>query len=350
MRSRFNSVHFSAIATALPSETLELESLGPVFGEEYVRRVIASTGVEQVHVAPRGTTASDLCFLAAKSMMEKESLLPQDFDALVFVSQSPDYVTPSTSPSLQARLGLSTDTACMDLNFGCSGFVYGLLQACMLCSLDSCRRVMLLVGDVQTPFVNQRDKSLRMVIGDGASATLVEKGDKVAFGAHFSDGTGVEHLYIPAGGRRKPYTAESGVDVLGDDGNYRSDLNLHMNGSEILKFAMGTVPGLIENLLADANWPKEQVDLFVLHQANKLILESIRRKLKVPTEKVPVKLRSTGNTSPTTIPMALSKMREDGEDLNRLDRVVLCGFGIGLSYGAIATSLQGCHIHSPIYV
>ncbi|MDR3689471.1 MAG: ketoacyl-ACP synthase III [Fimbriimonas sp.] len=349
MKSRFESIQIRAIGTVLPGVPQPLVDLGPDFGVDYVRRVVASTGIESVHIAPTGVTSSDLCVIVARELIQREGLTPEDFDALVFVTQSPDYITPATSPSIQARLGMRTDVAAMDLNFGCSGYVYGLLQASLLCLLPDCRRVMLLVGDIQTPYVNLRDRSLKMVIGDGASATIVEKGTQTAVGVHYSDGSGVEHLYIPAGGRRRPYSPESLLDVLMPDGGYRSDLNLRMDGAEILRFAMETVPEMIEGIVGDAGWTKDEVDLFVLHQANKLILESIRRKIGVPKEKLPVMLRTTGNTSPTSIPLALSKMVEAGEIPDSMSRVVLCGFGIGLSYGAIAANLTGCRIYPPIY-
>ncbi|MHB9026488.1 MAG: ketoacyl-ACP synthase III [Armatimonadota bacterium] len=346
MQATFSDVTIAAVATALPRETLDLMTLSAEFGADYLERALQSTGIRTLRIAPPGVCASDLCAAAARHLFGECSVDPGSLDALVFVSQTPDWITPATSHALQHRLGLPTTVAAFDLNYGCSGYIYGLLQAAMLVQ-SGCRRVLVCTGDTLTRLVNPLDKAMRLVIGDAGNATLVEQGDGRMTFTIGADGAGAPFLMIPAGGSRSPRSAQSAITRERPDGNSRSDEDMFMDGMEVMRFAVMTVPPLIESALALAGWSKDQVGYFILHQANLLILETIRKRLRVPAETVPVVLRDTGNTGPSSIPLALSLLANatSGE---RWDKTVLCGFGVGLSWGAATANLASARLLSPI--
>ena len=310
---------------------------------------MATTGIRAVRVAPPEICASDLCEAAARRLLAETGLTPADLDALVFVSQTPDYRMPATAACLQDRLGLPKSAAAFDLNCGCTGFIYGLLQACLLTGAGA-RRVLVLAGDTSTRLVNPGDNSVRMIFGDAGSAVLIEPGPDAAVITVKTDGSGARHLMIPAGGARRPADAEAAAELADTNGNRRSALDLFMDGMEIMNFTLREVPPVIEETLAAAGWPRESVGAYVLHQANRFILDYLRKKMKLPPEVWPVTMERTGNTGPASIPLALAR---DGARLrreNRLARCLLCGFGVGLSWGAAAVNLSDTVLPEPVEV
>jgi len=341
MKSIFSQIRITGVATVLPAQTVELSALTDQFEADYLERAIASTGVRRIRVAAPEQCASDLCAEAAQRLLAALSVDPATVDGLVFVTQTPDWIIPATSPHLQHRLGLPTTAATYDLNFGCSGYVLGLLQAAMLLQ-SGCARVLVCTGDTFSRYVHPQDKAMRMVIGDAGNATLVERGEDQLAIVTGSDGSGADYLIIPAGGSRRPRTPETAEASLRPDGNIRSDENIFMDGMQVMRFALTTAPQVIEETLALAGWAKEAVGYFILHQANKLIVDSIRKKLRVPEAAVPVVLRDTGNTGPSSIPLALNLLAPE-TPAARWRQTILCGFGIGLSYGAVAANLAQTH-------
>jgi 3-oxoacyl-[acyl-carrier-protein] synthase-3 len=327
-----------------------LASLGSEFGEESVRRIIESTGISQVRVAPEGVCASDLCQAAAEHLFRGFRISPTSVDAIVFVSQTPDWRLPATSPSLQQRLGLRKDILAFDINYGCSGFVYGLLQAALLINAAECERVLVCVGDVTTRLVHPRDKALRFVFGDAGSAALVEPGPDTWSFSVGTDGAGASSLIVPAGGGRTPATEESATATEREDGNVRSDNDLYMNGMDIMQFSLREVPPAIDDVLDTAGWRHDEVGFYGLHQANQFILQYVAKKMKVPLEKVPIAMHRTGNVGPASIPLMLSMEHERLRAEGRLDRAVLCGFGVGFSWAAMTCSLSNTEFLAPIDV
>ncbi len=332
MKKTFSHVVVCGLAAMLPKEHIKMEDLSPFYGEKKVKRIMKATGIEELRVAPPGKTASDYCAEAAARLFEVGGFHFADVDGLVFVSQSPDYLVPHTSAILQHRLRLPTSSIAMDLNYGCAGYVYGLFQAALLIETGFCKRVLLCVGDTMSRHVHPKDKALRMLLGDGGTATLLswtENTTQSTF-SFFTDGSGAGALMIPAGGARMP-CRRGETDVLQEDGdgNVRMAENLFMDGTAIMNFELNNVPQKIDEVLEQAGWRQDEINLFALHQANAFMIKHIAKKMKLPSEKVPVDVTHTGNTSSASIPLMLCDLYAGKNEV--LKKVITCGFGTGLS-------------------
>ncbi|MBV9576547.1 MAG: ketoacyl-ACP synthase III [Gammaproteobacteria bacterium] len=329
MNTSFENISVSGIAVALPHNKLELSSLSQLYGTNEVQRIMANTGISAVRVADAQTKTSDLCFMAARELIAKMTV--NSVDAIVFVSQTHDAVMPATSVMLQHRLGLSTNTVAFDISYGCSGYVYGLYQAAMLIAAGGCQRVLLCTGDVITPLLYPTDKHVRLVFGDAGSATLIERGNDCLSFILRSDGSGMDHL-----------KAAKQKNEITHDGY------LHMNGSAIMEFALREVPKMIAELLQVKNWHAEEVGSYVLHQANEFMLNYLRKKMALSKEAVPIAVENTGNTSSASIPLTLALTSDRLRQENRLNKAILCGFGVGLSWAATSLDLSKALILSPL--
>lgn len=346
MKTILKNIQIKAVASWLPEQTLEMSSLNDRFGEDMVAQIVKTTGIKSVRVAHEKDTSADMCFRAVQHLMEKEGTDKTEIDGLVFVSQTPDYILPSTSICLQKRLGLSEDTVCLDIRYGCSGYIYGLFQAALWISCGACKRVLVLAGETNSRLINDNDKSLKMVMGDAGTATLVAKGDG-EMGFHIqSDGRGADKIIIPAGGGRIPRSAATAELVWDEDGNGRTQEDMFMDGMAIFSFAITKVHKNINTLIKEMKWDKDEVGLFALHQANKFMVDYIGRKLHVDAFKVPVNSVCYGNSGPASIPLLLS----DVCARNHYDKekCILSGFGVGLSWGSVACSLANTNFYEPI--
>ena len=348
MKVTIEGLKIDGITTCIPENIKDLRTLGEEYGQHEVDRIIKSTGIEKIRVAGKGTCASDLCAEAARKLFNNLNIDPKEIDGIVFVTETPDYIIPASSVILQNRLGLSTACVAFDVNYGCSGYVYGVYLSSMLVSTGGCRKVLLLVGDVITPFVNQKDRSLRMILGDAGSASIISKGNNM-FSFHiFTDGSGYQTLIVPAGGARIPRNSSTCVPTERENGNIRSDEDIFMNGLDVFNFAINEAPKSILAALEQHQWDIKDVQLFGLHQPNFLMIDFIRKKLKLKTDVVPVGMRETGNTGPASIPLLLTLQHKNFEAEDRLKRVVLSGFGIGLSCASVALTLESTLISDPI--
>lgn len=337
----FTRAQVAAIAAVTPKQHLSLRDLAAQFGDSDLERIISATGIQEVTVAEEGMTSADYAYAAAQRLLAETGVPASEIDGLLFLTESPDYIIPNTAAVLQERLGLRNDTVNMDLRYGCAGYVYGLFQASLLIESGYCKNVLLLAGDTISHYINEHDRSLRMVNGDAACATLITASDTETRSCYsfFVDGSGLNSLLIPAGGRRMP--AQAGVtDVLeyDEDGNGRTLENLYMNGMDIMVFAIRKVPALVEKLLTQTGWTRNEVDLYAFHQANTLILDRITRTLKVPREKVPLSMAHTGNCGFDSIPLMLCN--EYAGVNEGFQRVIACGFGAGLIAAAGALDLS----------
>ena len=329
-----------AIATHLPQAVLgnaELAGLFPGWSES---KILEKTGIESRRVAGPDETAADLAFEAARRLLSDGACAADEIDFLIFCSQAPDYILPTTACVLQDRLGLRRDIGAMDFNLGCSGFVYGLSIAAGLISAGAARNVLLLTADTYSKYINAQDKSVRTLFGDGAAATLVsasEEGGSVGPFVFGTDGRGAKDLIVEAGGFRTPRCAETAVETDDGMGNVRSRDNLYMNGANVMAFTLREVPRAYRRLLDLAGLDESGVDHVVLHQANKFMLDALQKKLGVPDEKLPRFYETVGNTVSSTIPFVLEDLIARGR-LERGMKVMLIGFGVGLSWaGALAT-------------
>lgn len=345
MNVKIPNILIKGVAGAIPKNQLTLSSLGDEFSSNEVNRIISSTGIKSVRVGLNGMTSADLCHSAALNLLSELAIVPQEIDAIIFVSQTPEAVMPATSIMLQHRLGLATTAVAFDINYGCSGYIYGLYQAAMLLNGGGCKKVLLCAGDVITPLLHTDDRHLRMVLGDAGSATLLEKGDNDLHFVLRTDGSGAKHLMVPSTApNMRQYIQENQISSpnLAVREGY-----LYMNGSEIMTFALREVPLVIDELLISNEWQRDNVNLFVLHQANQFMLDYLRKKLRVNKEKVPTAVENTGNTGPASIPLTLSLMNEQLKQQS-LERVIMCGFGVGLSWGAVSANLTDAKILAPI--
>ena len=345
MHVKLNNVSIRSIAAALPDQVFDLTELYDIYNRKEIDEIINANGISKIRIAPEELCASDLCEKAAQQILDNENR--EKIGAVVFVSQTPDYLLPSTSASLQHRLGLSKNVAAFDISTGCAGYIYGLFQAALLVSSGSCEAVLVCAGDVITRYVNLLDKSNRTVLGDAGSATIVEKGTGDMAFSFMTDGSGAEHLIIPAGGARYPADENSEMVSVREDGNMRSDEDIFMHGLEIMNFSIREVPGTIDAVLAEKGWDKSDVTLFGFHQANRFMLNYLRKIIRAPAESVPIAMGETGNTGPASIPLMLALEHERLSEENRLKKTVLCGFGVGLSCAAAALDLSQAKIKSP---
>jgi 3-oxoacyl-[acyl-carrier-protein] synthase-3 len=332
-----NRAVIKAIASFLPAGKLTNEQLAEDFGDWHASQILSKTGVAVRGVSGPDETASDLGVEAAKNLFAGGEHTPEEIDFLIFCTQSPDYFTPTTACVMQDRLGLRTDCGAIDINQGCSGYIYGLALAKSLVDAGTAGNVLLITADTYTKFINKRDRSLLTLFGDGAAATLVGSApadhDLIGPFVLGTDGRGANQIIVKAGGLRCPPTAETAVEKEDSSGNWRSDQNLFMDGADVFGFALKTVPVVIRQLLDKSGFGFDDVDFVVPHQANKFILERLRAKMKIPAEKFWIDMEQCGNTVSSTIPIALESARAQ----NRIkpgDRVALVGFGVGYSWGA----------------
>jgi 3-oxoacyl-[acyl-carrier-protein] synthase-3 len=303
--------------------------------EDEQKILVKTTGIEKKRIAQKGTTTSDLCYTSAKKLIEKLNWEVSDIELIVFVSQSPDYYLPATSIILQDRLKLPKTTIAFDINLGCSGYVYGLSVISSLISNTKIKKALLLTGDVSSFSINRNDKSTYPLFGDAGSATSIEymEGESMHFNLQ-SDGSGYESIIITDGGLRNPLSKESFNDQQIEKGIKRSGLNLKLEGTDIFNFSLREVPSNIINLIAFAQKALNSYDYFVMHQANKLMNESIRKKLRIESEKVPYSLNKYGNTSSASIPLTIVSELQN-ELANGNHNLILSGFGVGLSWASV---------------
>ena len=265
---------------------------------------------------------------------------------LLFMSQTGDYRIPATSTILQHKLGLSKNTACIDLSLGCSGYVYALSTAFAYASMEGVNRVLLLDGETFSKIVNRRDKVDWPLYGDGATATLIEKGDfEESTFILMSDGSGEDAVKIPGGGMRNIPTAQSLIETEREEGNIRNDIEVYMDGMDVFNFAMSVVPKSVKDIAKNTDTTLEDIDWLVFHQANKFMTDFFAKRLKFNMDKVPYCIQKYGNTSSTSV--ALTIVSELHDKLKKGDRVVMCGFGAGLSWATARIVFNECKI-SPV--
>jgi len=336
-------VRIEGLVSAVPRKTVSLMDELSLFGGNAAQaeRLRKTIGLDQRRVVPEGMTASDLAEAAVRRLLEATETYPESVDGLFMVTQTPDYLQPGNAVLLQDRLGLPTTCAAMDLNLGCSGYVYGLWAAHSFLAAGGLRRVILLVGDTISRIVSAEDRALRPLFGDAACATLLEA-DAEAPAAWFdlrSDGSGFQSLWQPGGAFREPASPETLEPRELGEGIRRSRCQLHMDGAEIFNFSLKVEPAAISAMLETTGWNPDSVDGYVFHQANRYIIDNIRRRLKLPAEKVPAgTVERFGNQSSASIPATLTD--HYGEQLcQRSHRMILSGFGVGLSWATCAVEL-----------
>lgn len=314
-------------------------------------KILKNVGIRYRHVASEETCASDLCIKAASDLLNKLQWSSEEIDCLVFVRQTPDYVLPSSAFLIQEKLGISSSCFCIDLALGCSGYVYGLSTISALMQSGSFHKGLLLVGDTISRTCSKQDKSTYPLFGDAGTATALQfdpnaSSFKFQFGA---DGTGKDAIIIPEGAFRKPFTASSLEVKEVEDGIARAGNQLVLDGMDVFSFGISKGPQSVQELAEHFEIDLNTVDIFAFHQANLFMNEKIRKKLKLPEEKVPYSLEQFGNTSCATIPLTLISQRRHSLEKEQ-KKIIACGFGVGLSWASVYLELENIVIPEISYL
>ena len=303
------------ISYELPPKTLTNDELVKLYPEWTEEKIAAKTGIVSRHIAGEGESAIDLAERASKKLFSSGAVAVDEIDYLLLCTQSPECKLPSSACLLQKRLGISKSAGALAFDHGCSGFVYGLSLAKGLIVGGMAKKVLLVTAETYTKYIAPEDKSTRSIFGDGAAATLIdeEMASKIGAFSFGTDGSGAEKLIVRDG-------------------------KLFMDGPDIFNFTLDVVPKTMDDVLVKNNLTKDDIDLYVFHQANKFMLDTIRKVNGLPRDKFYVNLEETGNTVSSTIPIALKQLDEAGE-LHPGMKVMLMGFGVGLSWGATVVTI-----------
>ncbi len=302
-----------------------------------VENFISTTGIKCRRIAEEGVTTSDLCFSAADNLIKELGWNRDEIGALIFVTQTPDYILPATSPILQEKLGLSSECFTLDISLGCSGWVYGMSVLAALMQNGTITKGLVLAGDTCSKPSSKDDKSTYPLFGDAGTATALEY-EATTYGMKFmmnSDGSGYDDIIIRDGGYRNPVNPDSFIVDESDPDMKRSRIQTELNGMNVFSFGITKVPKSVKNLCSHFGIDMESVDIFGFHQANMMMNEMIRKKLKIQSEKVPYCMEEFGNTSSASIPLALVSRERQRLKTEELFHIA-CGFGVGLSWGSVA--------------
>ena len=327
-----NHAFIKAISYYLPAKVVSNEDLIKDFPEWSVEKVADKVGVHQRHLAETNETAGDLAEQAALRLFSEYHIKPEEIDFLMLCTQSPDYFLPSTACVLQNRLGIPTSVGAFDYNLGCSGCIYGMAVAKGLIVSGIAKNVLLLTAETYNKYLHPDDKSNRSIFGDGAAACLISTEGFAEIGEFVlgTDGSGAEHLIVKTGAsRRKEPTGFQDEDA---EGHVRRDDFLYMNGSAIFNFTLDAVPTMMNQLCEKSGLTKDDIDYFVFHQANKFMLNTIRKVCAISKDKFYIDLANVGNTVSSTILIGIKDCLENGIITSGM-KLMACGFGVGLSWG-----------------
>ena len=310
--------------------------------ENLKNRLTKKTGIYNRHICSDDEVASDLAFAAAEKLFAS-GVNKKDIDFLILCTQSPDYYLPTTSCILQDKLGLPTSCGAFDYNLGCSGYIYGLSIAKGLIETGQAKNILFLTAETYSKYINHKDNTVAPLFGDAATATLISGYDEIKSGLDgFSFGTngaGYDKLIVPVGGMKHNYYNTKIEEYTDQYGNYRTNQNLYMNGSAISDFALEVVPQTIDKILSKTKLKKDQIDYFVLHQANKFMLEFLQMKCDLIGYPFWNDVKEYGNTVSCSIPIALVDMLKATRDKN-IQKVLSVGFGVGLSWAGCIINLS----------
>jgi len=318
------------ITSCVPATKFDNLADSTGFEKEEVEKVVGMAGVKIRHVAEESICSSDLCLAAAKELLAVLQWPAETIDAVIMITQSPDYFLPSTACLIHRDLGLRDSCAAFDLGLGCSGYPYGIWLAAMMLQSPGFKRALVLHGETPARFASHSDRSVALLFGDAGSATALEASDapsegKWWFSLH-TDGSGSGDLIIPGGGFRDRFPAS------------RESSFVHMNGKNIFNFTIKRVPALIENTLAGAGMTLEQIDYFIFHQSNRFIMRHLAKKTGLPEEKVPLTISEFGSTGGPSIPLTITCGGLHRPADRELQLLVL-GYGVGLSWASALLTL-----------
>jgi len=333
-QSTLHNVRFAGMATCVPKRVFHNVNDAPPKIRSERERLARNIGIYTRRLCPEWQTFSDLAFDATQKLLAELKWDKADIDALIIVGQSPDYLIPSTAIILQDRLQLPQTTIAYDVNLGCSGYPFGLHLMGSMIAAGAIKRGLLLVGD-------RAGEEKDPLFSDAGTATALEF-DAGAPPMHFdlnSDGSGYKAIMLPVGGHREPVDVHHLIQHRDEGGYYRGGTDLILDGPAVLSFSTQRVPPAVERMLSHVGLGKDDINYFVFHQANRMINETIRKKLGLPPEKVPSTLHDFGNTSGASLPVTMTVRLHDTLSQGK-HRVLLCGFGIGLSWGTAIVDID----------
>lgn len=329
------NVAIKGIAACVPNMVSENESL-TILGKEGSDSFIRTTGIERRRIVSKETCTSDLCCEATERLLQELEWSKDSIDCLIYVTQTPDYILPATSCTLQNKIGLTTDCYTLDISLGCSGWVYGMSVITALLSSGGMKRGLLLAGDTISKLCSVNDKSTYPLFGDAGTVTALEysKGENEFHFLLNTNGENATAIIIPEGGCRKPASLSSFIDRKRAEGIISNPLQIVLEGMDVFSFGISKAPESVNRLIAEFNLNKDEINYFLFHQANLFMNEKIRKKLKLSEEKVPYSLKNYGNTSSATIPLTMVTQLQSSLKEEKLS-FIGCGFGVGLSWGSI---------------
>lgn len=324
--------YITRIAYVLPEKVVENPK----------NRLTKKTGIFSRHICDENEVASDLALKAAEKLfatgVDKENI-----DYLLLCTQSPDYYLPTTACILQDKLGLPNDCGAVDIDLGCSGYIYGLSIAKGLIESGQCKKILFLTAETYSKYINEKDNTVFPLFGDAATATIIEAVESEKSGLEGfvlgTNGAGYHNLIVPVGGMRQRMQSTDLTEQTDEYGNYRTNHDLYMHGSAISDFALDVVPKTVEKILAKTGMSKTDVDYYVFHQANKFMLQFLQMKCDLLDYPYWNDVKEYGNTVSCSIPIALVDMLEANKD-NNINKVMSIGFGVGLSWGGCIIDLS----------
>lgn len=333
------------MSAAVPKNIVDNYNYTEHFDKDAVKDIVDKVGIKERRFTDAATTSSDMCYAAAEKLISDMNINKEEIDLLVFISQTPDYRMPATSVILQNRLGLGKHTAAFDFTLGCSAFVYGLSVVYGLMQTGGFRKALLLDGETRSKVYSPKDRKTAFLFGDGGVAAIIENDEK--FGKSYfslnSDGSKESYIKIEAGGYRNPSTPETLTEkVVDEHGNIRTDEHGYMQGADVFNFVLLEIPSDIKKLLKYSGAEKEDIDFFVFHQANSYMNNYLAKKLKIDAAKAPTSIAHFGNTSSVSIPLTIVTQLQG--ELNGSKKVLLSGFGVGMSWATSVLDFKDCHI------
>lgn len=349
---KYNNVGIKAMAAAVPAHVINNYQYGlDFFEEEDVKKIVDKVGVYERRFVDENTCSSDLCYAAAKKLIQDNDIDCKEIDLLVFLSQTPDYRMPATCYLLQDRLGLPKTTMAFDINLGCAGFEYGLSVVYAFMEKNDFRKALFLNGETRSKVYSPKDRRTAFIFGDAGVAALIERDDKYGESCFSlnSDGSRADLIMIKGGGYRTMSSMETLEEKIVDEyGNRRTDENGYMKGADVFNFVIVEIPKDIKRLMAATGEDLQSMDYYVFHQANSFINNYIAKKMKLDEGKIPWTIQKYGNTSSVSVPLTIVSELKD--KLNGHKKLLMSAFGVGMSWATAIVPFVDCKISEIVEV
>ncbi|MDD2299266.1 MAG: ketoacyl-ACP synthase III [Fermentimonas sp.] len=349
MNCVIDGLQINGISSCVPKAVVKNDRNQLDLPQEEIDKLVNSIGIKEKRVADLDVTAADLCYKAGDKLLNELNINRDEVDAVIFMTQTPDYLMPANAPILQHRLGLKKDAICFDMGLACSGYVYALFVASSILQNPAINNVLLLDGETASKFTSKKDYVNYPLYGDAGTATLIGKGSiqNTSYFSLYTDGSGYDAVMIESGGYRNPISIQGLEELPRDSGNYGRSNDVYMDGLKVFNFTMKEVPKSVKKTLEFAETTIDAIDYFVFHQSNKFMTDFFAKKLKIPLDKMLYSIQKFGNTSSASIPLTISVNHQVFEHKEN-STILLSGFGAGLSWGNALVILDKTLIIPPI--